>query len=129
MRSYIKIMGPPILEATRRLEEMAVDFPAVCIMDQVLAHPATPSSVGGGPGSPVNQDVALQARGYFAARGITVSSERCETIISRHGERLGDYDFFFEWSKKPTREQVEELIGKIDAALKGLGCLYTITTK
>ena len=129
MRSYIKIMGPPVLEAMRRLEDMAVDFPDVCIMDQVLAHGTAPTAAGGGTGSPVYSDVAQQARGYFSARGVTVPSERCNVIISRHGERLGEYDFFFEWFKKPTREQVEELIGKIDVALKSLGCLYTITTR
>ncbi len=125
MRSYIKVMGPPILDAMRKLEELAVGMPEVCIMDQALVQGTTPSvAVGTNTGS-----IAQQARGYFTARRIAIPLERCGTIISRHGERLGDYDFFFEWSRKPTSEQIEDLIGKIDAALKPLGCLYTITSK
>ena len=38
MRSYIKIYGPPIVEAIRELERIAIDMPEVCIMDYVIAH-------------------------------------------------------------------------------------------
>jgi hypothetical protein len=42
MRSYIKIYGPPILEAIKELEKLAVDLPEVCIMDYVIAHDLSP---------------------------------------------------------------------------------------
>jgi len=45
------------------------------------------------------------------------------------GETLmGDFDFVFHWAKEPDEKQLRELIGRIDKALKGLGCRYTITT-
>ncbi len=37
MKSYIKIYGPPLLKAIKRLETVAVGFPEVCIMDTVIA--------------------------------------------------------------------------------------------
>ncbi len=65
---------------------------------------------------------------YFMELG-EVSEERCENIISKSGEKLGDHDFFFEWFKKPNMNELNELIKKIDTALKPLGTQYTITTK
>ncbi len=55
--------------------------------------------------------------------------ERCGKIISKSGEMLGDYDFFFEWFKNPSQAEINQLIEKIDEALSPLGCSYTITTK
>ncbi len=116
MKSYIKVYGPPLLKAIKKLETVAVDFPEVCIMDTVIAvNPpqfSTPEGIAdffGGPGD------------------ITV--ERCSSIISKSGESLGEYDFFFEWFVDPSTDQLNDLIGKIDKALKPLKCMYTITTK
>jgi hypothetical protein len=58
-----------------------------------------------------------------------ISVERCGSIISESGEKLGEYDFFFEWFTEPTMVQVYDLLEKIDEALAPLGCKYTITTK
>jgi len=45
------------------------------------------------------------------------------------GETLmGDFDFVFHWKKKPDEKELRALINRIDKALKGLGCRYTITT-
>ncbi len=33
MRSFIKVMGPPLLKAVRELK-IAVDMPQVCVMDE-----------------------------------------------------------------------------------------------
>jgi hypothetical protein len=45
------------------------------------------------------------------------------------GETLmGDFDFVFHWAKKPNAKQLRQLISRVDEALKGLGCRYTITT-
>ncbi len=41
---------------------------------------------------------------------------------------VGDYDFVFYWDRKPTEDQLRQLIARIDGALEGLGCRYTITT-
>lgn len=66
---------------------------------------------------------------FMQRRGVVIPVKRCQKIISKHGIKLGEYDFFFEWHKKPETSQIKDLIGKIDEALKPLSCLYTITTK
>ena len=115
--SYIKIYGPPVYDAIKELEKIAVDMPEVCIMDTLID--STPSSYSD----------SAHVRGYFLAIPMEVTVERCDKIISKSGEKLGDYDFFFEWFKKPIMEQINTLIKKIDKTLKPLGCSYTITTK
>jgi len=129
MRSYIKIYGPPILEAIRELEKLAVDMPEVCIMDYVIARDLSPhmaEELGGTKVQPLGGSVP----GFFMQRtGVVVPVKRCHSIISKHGQKLGEYDFFFEWYEEPETSQLIDLIRKIDAALKPLGCLYTITTK
>jgi hypothetical protein len=129
MRSYIKIYGPPILEAIKALEKLAVDMPEVCIMDYVIARDLSPQmakEIGGTPVQPSGGSVP----GFFMQRtGVVVPVERHHNIISKHGQKLGEYDFFFEWYEEPEASQLNDLIGKIDDALKPLGCLYTITTK
>jgi len=129
MRSYIKIYGPPILEAIRELEKLAVDMPEVCIMDQVIQKDLSPKIAREVGGSAVETfDVSIS--GFFMQRtGVVVSVKRCHSIISKHGQKLGEYDFFFEWWEEPKTAQLNDLIRKIDEALKPLGCLYTITTK
>ena len=67
------------------------------------------------------------ASGYFAPLGISL--ERCGSILSKSSKMLGDYDFFFEWYKKPSTADIEMLMQKIDEALSPIGCRYTITTK
>lgn len=115
MRSYIKIYGPPYLKSIRALEEIAVDTPEVCIMNSVLFH-----------ADPYTQ-VIDWIYNYFKNRG-DVSYMRCRNIISKSGELLSDYDFFFEWFVEPSKEQIIGLIGRIDDALEPLGALYSITT-
>lgn len=51
-----------------------------------------------------------------------------QKLISDAKVTLGDYDFFFEWTEKPTYKQINNLIETIDETLSPLGCLYTLTT-
>jgi hypothetical protein len=129
MRSYIKIYGPPILEAIRELEKLAVDMPEVCIMDYGIQKDLSPRIAREVGGTTVETfDVAIS--GFFMQRtGVVVPVERRHNIISKHGQKLGEFDFFFEWYEEPSASQLNDLIRRIDAALKPLGCLYTITTK
>jgi len=115
-RSYIKIYGPPILQAIRALERIAIEMPEVCIMDRIIEL-----------SGPIFDDVS-RVFNYFSSIG-EITRERCEKIISRSGASLGEYDFYFEWVTEPTMEQVKDLIRRIDEALSSLGCKYTITTK
>jgi prephenate dehydratase len=73
--------------------------------------------------------MAVLAVNYFNASGISLPEERRGNIISISRESLGEYDFFFEWLKGPSFEQLYKLIEKIDEDLSQLGCYYTITTK
>jgi hypothetical protein len=116
VKSYIKIYGPPILKAIRELEKVAIDSPEVCIMDTVID--------AGGPQFNTQEGIA----DFFGGAG-DITVERCSNIISKSGESLGEYDFFFEWFVDPTMDQLNELIGNIDKTLKPLKCMYTITTK
>ena len=115
LKSYIKIYGPPILKAIRALEKAAIDMPEVCIWDTLIeAVPMYDSS-----------DVL----GYFQLSGVELPSQRCSQIISKSGEKVGEYNFYFEWFKNPTQEELNVFIEKIDNALTPIGCRYTITTK
>jgi hypothetical protein len=116
LKSYIKIYGPPHLKAIRALEEIAVGLPETCIMDHAIL-------------TDVPQSLAEDIGGWFNSRGVVVPVERCESIISKSGESLGEYDFFFEWYSKPKREQIDDLIERIDEAMTKIGCMYTITTE
>ena len=46
MKSYIKIYGPPHLKAIKALEEIAVDIPETCIMDQAILNDFPKSLAG-----------------------------------------------------------------------------------
>ncbi len=129
MRSYIKVYGPPILEAIKELEKIAVHMPEVCVMDYVIQKDLSPRLASDIGGTAVRtSDVAVS--GFFMKRtGVAVPVQRCHNIISKHGQKLGEYDFFFEWNEEPEISQLTELIRKIDEAFKPLGCFYTITTK
>lgn len=130
MISYVKVYGPPLLPALKTLEKVAIGMPEVCIMDTTIAASIGVPRVGMSViemGEPAldTPDGVLK---FFGGED-TISKERCDTIISKSGESLGEYDFYFQWFTKPTMKQVEDLIGRIDEALAPLGVKYTITTK
>jgi thiamine biosynthesis protein ThiC len=121
MISYIKLYGPPVYDAIKELEKIAIDMPEVCIMDTIIASPGTGMSLG-----------SEGIHNYFIDIGVSmqdITYERCDTIISKSGEKLGEYDFFFEWFKEPGMNELNDLIQRIDKALTPLGTRYTITSK
>jgi hypothetical protein len=127
MRSFIKVMGPPLLEAVRALEKIAVDMPQVCVMDEAILLDV-PRAVARDIGEPFEYPDYVSD--FFTRRtGVSVKTERCHNIISESGEELGEYDFFFEWFEEPSLGQLNQLVEKVDAALGPLGCLYSITTR
>ena len=124
MISYIKIFGPPHNEAIIQLEKIAVHMPQVCIWNtQILRD--MPSSLARDIGGRKTDWV----QNYYEGRGVVISGERCQSIISSSGDSLGEFDFFYEWLEGPSKEHLSMLIEKIDDALHSLGCRYTITTK
>ena len=120
--SFVKIYGPPVLKSIKALEKIAVDMPEVCIMNTVIAN--TPDYVT--TFSNPNYTAEYFQPVMFPTE---IEVERCNNIVSKSGERLGEYDFFFEWFTEPSMEQLNGLIEKIDEALEPLGCRYAITTK
>jgi hypothetical protein len=127
LKSYIKIYGPPVYDAIKALEKMAIDFNEVCIMDPLIR---TYFSVDNEPDpSTSTTSGSSEAMEYFVPLKENISAERCGKLVSKSGEHLGDYDFFFEWYREPTVDQLNSLIQKIDEVLKPLGVKYTITSK
>jgi hypothetical protein len=119
VKSFVKIYGPPILEAISALEAVAVDLSKVTELKfshKCLPYP-TPSSTRDWDAYVKNME-----RTY-------VDCYEPVRLISNAHQQLGEFDFFYEWDKRPSMKQIEELLGKIDEALGGLGCYYTMTTK
>jgi len=140
MISYVKLYGPPLAKAIKALEKISIEIPEVCIMNtyiNLMYSAPSPGAMGSTMDSSMGQDygdVGLNLESvkgrmrYFGETG-EISEERCESIISKSGRSLGEYDFYFEWFKKPSIEQLEELISSIDKALKPIGVRYSISTK
>lgn len=124
MISYIKLYGPPVYDAIKELEKIAIDMPEVCIMNPAIAA-LPPIYTERQEGTPLVSGVAYD---YFMELG-EITEERCNTIISKSGAKLGEYDFYFEWFKKPSMDELNNLIKRIDKILAPLGTKYTITTK
>lgn len=115
--SFIKIYGPPVLKSIRALEKIAIDMPEVCIMNTVISDSDF---------DPTDSDYVSS---YFSNLPAPIEVERCDNIISKSGEKLGEYDFFFEWFKEPTIDELNNLIEKIDEVLTPIGSRYTLTSK
>lgn len=128
-RSYIKIYGPPILKSLRSLEKVAAEFSKKTTMRYYSALvPPTPLFGTLTRGSDLSQETILSyTQGVLTET--QMSAEDKMKLISKSGDLLGDYDFFFEWGKEPTKQDVQELIAKIDETLADCGCRYSIVTK
>ena len=124
MKSYIKIYGPPLAKAISALRKVAVDTPEVCVMDANIEASFSMMT----PTSNASLDSQSVVMDLFGGSSV-ISEERCDTIISKSGESVGKFDFYFEWFQKPTIAQLEDLISKIDETLAQVGVRYTITTK
>ena len=141
MRTYVKIIGPPVLKAIKVLETIAVEIPEVCIMNTIISL-EIPSNLRKDVGLNIDTIGSTRIRDpvilswvndYFNRTGIQVQNERCKTIISESGitekgTTLGEYDFFFEWYKTPSIVQINNLVGMIDEAFSELGCYYSLET-
>lgn len=120
-RSYVRIYGPPILKAINALEAVAVEMSKA--IDIRFSHKCLPYPRA------AQAETRDWQRYLQRMKDTYVKCYEPVRLISEAHTMLGDYDFFFEWSEEPTMEQLENLVGKIDEELKGLGCNYTITTK
>jgi len=118
-RSYVKIYGPPLVKAIRALEKVAVDYSKTTTVRHFDILTPTPPYIG--------EDQRYYRQTILPE--IEMAVDEKVKLISRSTDTLGDYDFFFEWGKEPTKQEVLDLIAKIDEALADCGCRYTIVTK
>lgn len=119
--SNVKIYGPPVLKAIKALETVAVEMSkatGVKFSHKCLPYPNRMQSNT----NDWNEYLKNMKRIY-------VDCYEPVKIISNSHQMLGEYDFFFEWTEKPTMAKIEQLVERIDEALKGLGCHYTLVTK
>lgn len=121
VRSYIRIYGPPVLKALDALEAVAVVMSNA--VDVKFSHKCVPAHFGQGGGTRDWDEYIQRMKTMY------VDCYEPVRLISGAREMLGDYDFFYEWTEDPSMDQLQDLIGKIDEALKDFGCNYTITTK
>ncbi len=124
MKTYIKIYGPPFVKAIRALEKIAAESPEVLITSyfDALCPQTTTTRYRG--------DYTSELMAYLdEVIPETVPIERKSKLVSASGHTLGEYDFFFEWAKNPTWEEIQDLLSKIDEAFGPLGCKYTSVTK
>jgi hypothetical protein len=117
VKSYLKIYGPPLIKALTALEKIAAQksLETMIRFSHILVDPSLPF-IWSDAGALLLQDVPIS----------TIEKQK---LISKAARTIGEYDFFFEWSVKPTFKQIHELIEKVDHALEPLGCKYTIITK
>jgi hypothetical protein len=113
MKTYVKIMGPPLGKAIKALENISIKMPHVCIMDSYIASSEPMFNTQEG------------IMNYFSSIG-GLTEERCNTIIDKSQLELGEYDFSFNWYRTPTLEDYLLLIQKIDRTLKPLGVRYNL---
>lgn len=121
VKSYVRIYGPPLLKAIRKLEGVAVDLSNKTEIK--FSHKCVPYPTR-------LQSDKNDWNSYL--QNLQKTYKDCyepEKIISDASMTLGDYDFMFEWSSKPTLQQIEELIAQVDKALGEVGVLYTLTTE
>ena len=102
MKSYIRIYGPPVFKAIKALEKIAVDMPEVYIMSSLIEALLLTAQTT----EPSWTNLIMN---YF---GSVIPKSRREKIISKSGEKIGDYDFYFEWIKDPTLDELHNLIEK-----------------
>jgi len=121
-RSYIKIYGPPVAKAIRALEKVAVEFSKTTTIRHynILTPPPTQY---------FTSQTDVSGYSQMLLPDIEMPAEEKIKLISKASDTLGEHDFFFEWGEEPTKQQVLELIAKIDEALSDCGCRYTIITK
>jgi hypothetical protein len=119
--SYVKIYGPPVLKAIKALEAVAVDLSKVT--EVKFSHKCLPYP------DRMQSNVRDFEKYLKGMERTYVDCYEPIKLISDSHQMLGEYDFLFEWAEKPTMAKIEQLVERIDEALKGLGCHYTLVTR
>ncbi|HUV34231.1 MAG TPA: hypothetical protein VMW22_04825 [Candidatus Desulfaltia sp.] len=120
-KTYVRVYGPPLLKAIKALEGVAVEMSKAT--EVKFSHKCVPYPTR-------TQTDKRDWDNYL--KGLSQTYTDCyepQKIISDASMTLGDYDFVFEWSDKPSMKKVQDLIEKVDKSLTGLGVHYTMTTE
>ena len=121
VKSYIRIYGPPLLKAIKVLEGVAVDMSNKT--EVKFSHKCVPYPTR-------LQSDKNDWNAYLKNMQKTYTDcYEPEKIISDASMTLGDYDFVFDWTSKPSIVKIEDLIAAVDTALAEVGVLYTMTTE
>lgn len=118
MKTYVKIEGANVEPIVQKLAKLAVELPEVCVWDLNLL------SMGW---YPYPSDYGPYA-GYFGMDASELEKD-CDKIIAKTGTDLGDNNMYFEWAKPPSKEQLYNLVKRIDGIIKPFGNKYKITNK
>jgi hypothetical protein len=120
-KTYVRIFGPPLLKAIKALEGVAVDMSKAT--EVKFSHKCVPYPTR-------LQSDKRDWNNYL--KNLQSTYTDCyepQKIISDASMTLGEYDFMFEWTEKPTMKKIQGLIEQIDGALGDLGVHYSLTTE
>ena len=120
-KTYVRIYGPPLMKAIKVLEGVAVEMSKA--WEVKFSHKCVPYPTR-------MQSNRRDWDSYL--KNLSKTYTDCyepEKIISDASMTLGEHDFVFEWTSKPSMKKLQDLIEKIDEALAGLGVHYTLTTE
>ena len=135
VKSVIQLFGPNIASAIRSLKEIANTSPIVTNIDDVYTTASTlfvciPTLYVDYPDpnrkrfTDYGEDLAQYLDSVDVGRPIAKTR-----LITKTSAKWGNSSFSFEWSRRPTKEEILDLIAQIDDALSPTGCRYTITTQ
>ena len=132
MKTYVKIEGTSKDKALERLRKIAVAMPKICVFDTALKEELEKGSLGGlgipgaGGGGQIEDSIDM-VMSYFGGES-SITRERCATIISKETD-LGDYDFIYEWTSKPSTEIVKQLEKDIKTTMDPLKLKYSVKSE
>ncbi len=120
-KTYVRIFGPPLLKAIKALEGVAVDMSKA--IEIKFSHKCVPYPTR-------LQSDKRDWDSYL--KNLQNTYKDCyepQKIISDASMTLGEYDFVFEWTEKPSMKKILGLIENIDGAFGDLGVHYSLTTE
>jgi hypothetical protein len=120
-KTYVRIFGPPLLKAIKALEGVAVDMSKA--IEIKFSHKCVPYPTR------LQSDKRDWDSYLKNLQNTYTDCYEPQKIISDASMTLGEYDFVFEWTEKPSMKKILGLIENIDGALGDLGVHYSLTTE